>query len=382
MISNIMTMLRKELIDAARDKRSVMAGLYYAIGTPLLMCGMFMLLIGQMSSPEDLNIKIENGERAPDLVKYLSSQGITHGDDQDKSLDVKDIRLIFSDDYAAQMAKGLSAEVTLVADNSNEKLQNSIRRLEKNLQTYSAEMGSLRLIARGIDPRVVQPIKVNVEDQATPDSKGGVILGVATMTMIYAVFISGMNLAIDTSAGERERNSLALLLSHPVSTRNIVLAKVLAVTVFAMLGLLLTLIISKLSYSFVPWQELGFTVSISTNFILLMLLIGLPIAIMAASLQLFVSFMAKTFKEAQSYLTLVLIVPMMLSMAASYNIAPDTLQWLPVSGQQQALIAFIKGREIPMLQLLLSSLTTLVIALGLTFAMEKSLKSEKIVFGL
>jgi sodium transport system permease protein len=387
MISNIITMVRKELIDAARDKRSVMAGLYYAIGTPLMMCGMFMLLIGQMSSPEDLNIKIENGNNAPDLIKYLSSQGITHGDsqrtdDNGKMLDVKDIRLVISDDYAAQMAKGMSAEITLIADKSNEKLQNSIRRLERNLQTYSAEMGSLRLIARGIDPRVVQPIKVNVEDEATADSKGGVILGVATLTMIYAVFISGMNLAIDTSAGERERNSLALLLSHPVSTRNIVLAKVIAVTVFAMIGLLLTLIISKISYAFVPWQELGFTVTISTEFILLMLLVGLPIAIMAASLQLFVSFMAKSFKEAQSYLTLVLIVPMMLSMAASYNIAPDTLQWLPVSGQQQAVIAFIKGREIPMLQLLLSSVSTIIISLVLLVGMEKSLKSEKIVFGL
>lgn len=386
-MSKIITMVRKELIDAARDKRSVMAGLYYAIGTPLMMCGMFMLLIGQMSSPEDLHIKITNANNAPDLVKYLSSQGISHGDnqstdDEGKKLDVKEISLVISDDYAAQMAKGLSAEITLIADNSNEKLQNSIRRLERNLQTYSAEMGSLRLIARGIDPRVVQPIKVNVEDQATPDSKGGVILGVATMTMIYAVFISGMNLAIDTSAGERERNSLSLLLSHPVSTRSIVLAKVFAVTVFAMLGLLLTLIVSKISYAFVPWQELGFSVNISTDFILLMLLIGLPIAMMAASLQLFVSFMAKSFKEAQSYLTLVLIVPMMLSMAASYNIAPDTLQWLPVSGQQQALIAFIKGREIPMLQLLLSSITTLIIAAGLTLGMEKSLKSEKIVFGL
>ncbi|MBL4815086.1 MAG: ABC transporter permease, partial [Shewanella sp.] len=376
-MNKIMTMVRKELIDAARDKRSVMAGLYYAIGTPLLMCGMFMLLIGQMSSPKDLNIKIENADNAPDLIKYLSSQGITHGDsrstdDEGEPLDVKDIRLVISEDYAAQMAKGLSAEVILIADNSNEKLQNSIRRLERDLQTYSAEMGSLRLIARGIDPRVVQPIKVKIEDQATPDSKGGVILGVATMTMIYAVFISGMNLAIDTSAGERERNSLALLLSHPVSTRSIVLAKVFAVTVFAMLGLLLTLIISKISYAYVPWHELGFTVNISTDFILLMLLIGLPIAMMAASLQLFVSFMAKSFKEAQSYLTLVLIVPMMLSMAASYNIAPDTLQWLPVSGQQQALIAFIKGREIPMLQLVLSSVVTLVITLALTFAMERS----------
>ncbi|MGM8892041.1 hypothetical protein ACS8FA_14500, partial [Psychrobacter sp. 1Y1] len=206
MSNKIISMVRKELIDAARDKRSVMAGLYYAIGAPLLMCGMFFLLIGQLTSPEDLNIKMTNAQGAPDLVKFLSSRGISQGDNED----TKDIQLIISDDYAANMAKGLSAEVTLVADASNEKLQISIRRLEKSLQEYSGEMGSLRLIARGIDPRVMQPIKLNVEDEATPDSKAGMILGLATMTMIYAVFISGMNLAIDTSAGERERNSLAL----------------------------------------------------------------------------------------------------------------------------------------------------------------------------
>ena len=170
--------------------------------------------------------------------------------------------------------------------------------------------------------------------------------------------------------------------SHPVSTRDIVIAKVAAVTIFAMLGLILTLVISKVAYGFVPWQELGFSVNITADFIGLMLIIGLPIALMAASLQLFVSFMAKSFKEAQSYLTIVLVVPMMLSMAASYNIAPDTLQWLPVSGQMQALIAFIKGKEIPIMQLVLSSATTLAIAIALAFGMERSLKSEKIVFGL
>ncbi len=378
MISSIITMVRKELTDAARDKRSVMAGLYYAIGAPLMMCGMFMILIGQITSPEALNITITHGERAPDLVKYLASNEISQGDKADR----KEIELIISPDYAANMAKSQAAEIVLIADNSNEKLQASIRRLEKALQEYSAEMGSLRLIARGIDPKVMQPIKVKVEDQATSDSKGGMILGVAIFMMVYAVFISGMNLAIDTSAGERERNSLALLLSHPVSTRNIVLAKVAAVTIFAMLGLILTLVISKVAYGFVPWQELGFSVNINVDFILLMLAIGLPIALMAAALQLFVSFMAKSFKEAQSYLTIVLIVPMMLSMAASYNIAPDTLQWLPVSGQMQALIAFIKGKELPMMQLALSSAITFIIALALAFGMERSLKSEKIVFGL
>ncbi|GIU24995.1 ABC transporter permease subunit [Shewanella schlegeliana] len=378
MSNKIISMIRKELIDAARDKRSVMAGLYYAVGAPLLMCGMFFLLIGQLTSPEDLNIKIGNAQGAPDLVKFLSSRGISQGDSED----TKDIQLVISDNYAANMAKGLSAEVTVIADASDEKLQISIRRLEKSLQEYSGEMGSLRLIARGIDPRVMQPITLNVEDKATPDSKAGMILGLATMTMIYAVFISGMNLAIDTSAGERERNSLALLLSHPVSTWEIVIAKITAVTIFAMVGLVLTLIVSKFAYAFVPWQELGFAVSVNTSFMVMMLIIGAPVAIMAACLQLFVSFMAKSFKEAQSYITIVLMVPMMLAMAASYNIAPETIQWLPVSGQLQALIEFIKGRELPLTQLAVSSAFTLAIALSLAIGMQKSLKSEKIVFGL
>ncbi|ABX47256.1 ABC transporter permease [Shewanella baltica] len=379
-MNKIMAMVRKELIDAARDKRSVMAGLYYAIGTPLIMCGLFMVLIGQLTSPDDLKITITNPDKAPDLVRFLSNKGISSAEVKDSEL--KAIELIISPDYAAQMNQGKGAEITIVADNSDEKLQNSIRRLEKQLQSYSTEMGSLRLIARGIDPRVMQPLKVSVHDQATTDSKGGMILGIAIFTMIYSVFISGMNLAIDTSAGERERNSLALLLSHPLTTRQLVLSKIIAVSLFALLGLVLILLVSRIAYTFVPWQELGFSVNITTEFMALMLVVGIPVALMAACLQLFVSFMAKTFKEAQSYLTMVLFVPLALSMAASYNIAPDMLQWLPVSGQQQALMDFIKGKDLPMLQLLVSTLGTLAIAVLLAFGMERSLKSEKVIFGL
>ncbi|WP_338726256.1 ABC transporter permease [Shewanella baltica] len=379
-MNKIMAMVRKELIDAARDKRSVMAGLYYAIGTPLIMCGLFMVLIGQLTSPDDLKITITNPDKAPDLVRFLSNKGISSGEVKDSEL--KAIELIISPEYAAQMNQGKGAEITIVADNSDEKLQNSIRRLEKQLQSYSTEMGSLRLIARGIDPRVMQPLKVSVHDQATTDSKGGMILGIAIFTMIYSVFISGMNLAIDTSAGERERNSLALLLSHPLTTRQLVLSKIIAVSLFALLGLVLILLVSRIAYTFVPWQELGFSVNITTEFMALMLVVGIPVALMAACLQLFVSFMAKTFKEAQSYLTMVLFVPLALSMAASYNIAPDMLQWLPVSGQQQALMDFIKGKDLPMLQLLASTLGTLAIAVLLAFGMERSLKSEKVIFGL
>lgn len=379
MNSRFVSLVRKELLDAVRDKRSVMAGLYYAVFTPLIMCGLFMVLITQMSSPDDLKITIVNSEGAPDLIRHLNNNGISHSDDASQR---KKISLIISDDYATQMLAAKPAEVALQADSSNEKLADSIRRVSRSIERYSAEMAALRLIIRGINPSVVQPIKLNKQDQATRDSKGGMILGIAIFTMIYSVFISGMNLAIDTSAGERERNSLALLLSHPISVRQLVLSKITAVSIFAMLGLLLILLVSKVAYMLVPWQELGFSVGISSTFIIAMLIIGLPVAVMASALHLFVSFMAKTFKEAQSYLTIVLFVPLALSMAASYNIAPDQLRWAPVSGQQQALMELIKGKEIPLLQLLVSCGFTLLISIALALGIERMLKSEKVVFGL
>ena len=372
------TLIKKELLDAIRDKRSVMAGLWYAIGSPLLMAGLFMVLIGQMSSPDDLNINIDNAKGAPDLIRFLDNAGITHSDEEKR----KAITLIISEKYAENMAKGMPAEVVIIADTSEQKLQSSIRRLKRSLQVYSGEMGSLRLIARGINPSIVQPLSVQVEDKSTSDTKGTFILRLAIFMMLYAVFISGMNLAIDTSAGERERNSLALLLSHPLTTGQIVISKIAAVTIFALGGLLLTLIVSKFVYPMVPWEELGFNINFSVEFMALMVVVALPVALLAATLQLFVSFLSKTFKEAQSYITLVLIIPMMISMAAAYNIAPDILQWFPLSGQLQAMTAFIRGNGLPLVQLLASTGTTLAIAAALWFGMKQSLKSEKIVFGL
>ncbi|WP_425466812.1 ABC transporter permease [Parashewanella tropica] len=371
-------LIKKELIDAIRDKRSVMAVMWYAIGSPLLMCGLFFLLINKLASPSDLQITITNPQGAPDLIRYLENQDITHGTGKD----LKAITLKISDDFAKEMNKGQPATVTLIADNSEQNLRSSISRLQRALQVYSSEMASLRLIARGINPTVVQPIKVVMEDQATKESKGSFIFGLAILSIIYAVFICGMNHAIDTSAGERERNSLTLLLSHPLSTRQIVLSKVLAVTTLAMTGLLLTLLVSKAAYTLVPWHELGFTIKVSFDFILFSCLLALPISIMASSLQLFASFFAKSFKEAQTYISFTLFVPMMLSIAITYDIAPDTLHWLPVSGQQQALMQFIKGKSIDMTPLLVSSAMTLLLAIGLILGMEKALKSEKTIFGL
>ena len=379
MNSRFLSLLRKELIDAIRDKRSVMAGLYYAIFVPLLMTGMMMLLIDKLTSPEDLNITINNSSAAADLVAYLDNQGIRHSNDKATT---KAIEITIGAAYAEQMHRAEPAEVILIADRSEENLQSAIRRTERTLQRYSAEMASLRLIARGINPKIMNSLNVKMQDQATTESKGGQLIAMIILFMLLSVFVSGMNLAIDTSAGERERNSLALLLSHPISLRQLVLSKVCAVSIFGMLGLFLVLLVSKFVYPFVPWQELGFNVDININFMMAAFIAGVFVAFLAASMQLFVSFMAKSFKEAQTYISFVLFVPMIMSYAVTFDLATDELRWAPVTGQLQALIDVMKGKEIPLLQLAVSCLSTLLISIALVLGMERLLKSEKIVFGL
>ena len=379
MSNHITTLVRKELIDAIRDKRSVMAGLYYALFTPILFAVVFTAIINKVTNPEDIEITITNSTAASELTNYLSNRGITHGTDPTS---LKKIELVISSDFAEQLNSAKSAEVTLIADRSDDNLRSAISRTQGALRSYSSGIASLRLIARGVSPTVIQPLKVHMQDQATSDSKGGQLLGMVILTIVLSVFISGMNLAIDTSAGERERNSLALLLSHPVSVRQLVLSKTLAVSTFGVLGLILVMLVSKIVYPFVPWQELGFSINISLQFMLATLLVGSTVAIFAASMQLFVSFMAKSFKEAQTYLTFVIFVPMAMSYAVTLDFAVDELRWAPVSGQLQALIDLAKGKEIPLLQLAVSSLSTLVLSFALIFGMERLLKSEKIVFGL
>jgi len=378
MIRLFNTLFRRELLDASRDKRSVMAGLYYALGTPILMCFLFSVLLKQLSSTDELLITIDNPVAAPALVQYLANKDIRHGEGPE----VKAIRLQINDDFQQQMQQGRPAVVIIDTDRSDDRLQSAVRRLERTLGQYSNEVANLRLLARGIDPNLLQAVDVQIQDKATPDSRGGMFLGVATLSIILTLFYAAMNLAIDTSAGERERNSLTLLLSQPLSSFQLVLAKIAAISCFSMLALVLILLVSKFAYGMVPWQQLGFSISLNLDFMLFAIVVGLPLALMSASLQVLVSFMAKSFKEAQTYVTLVLLVPLILSMVTTYNIADEYVQWLPIAAQQQAMIAFLKGTVISFPQLLGASAMTLLIFALCCYASSRLLKSEKVVFSL
>lgn len=382
-MSNMMTTIwRKEFKDALRDKRSVLAAMSYAFFGPLLMAVAFFFLITQLTDPSDIDITIEGADNAPQLVHHLEQQGIVQRDEPWPDTTTP-ITLSIPSNWAQQLENAEPVRVVLRADWSAQKQQADIKRVERALQSYAAQVSNYRLILRGMDPRVMQPINLVKQDLATKGSKAAMIMGSVLVFIILSVFWSGMNVAIDISAGERERNSLEFLLSQPVSTNAIVWGKTLAASSFAVFGAALSLVLIPIIFAYVPLQKIGLSVNFSADMVLIMFVLLVPLALLASVLQLFVSFRAKNFKEAQTYISFLLFVPMAASFGVEFaRLKTPILYYLPLTGQHQTFLSLIRGEAVNWLGAGVSAVATLLLALVVSQFIAKMLRSEKTVFGL
>src|SRR5580704_7169346 len=164
-----------------------------------------------------------------------------------------------------------------------------------------------------------------------------VLIGMMTVFTLVAAFVGGMNVAMDTVAGERERHSLLPLLMNPVRRREIVLGKWLAVGLFSAAGLILNLAGFALVFAragvHLPWLAMAAGV--------------LPLALLAASIQLLISTVCRTVKEAQTYLSMLVFLPMGLGMFQVFfpTAARGWFAFMPLLGQQLQLERWMKGGE-------------------------------------
>jgi len=378
MIQSIKTIFNKEFLDSIRDRRSYMAAFSFSLFPPLMVVLFFFLLQDKALSTKPVDIKLTGAEYAPTLVEHLKRADIIEGWDKKSQISID-----IPDNFQQNINSGDTVYITVTADHSDKSTRAKLSRISNAINGFSHELGSLRLIARGINPSVVRPIQIQQKDISTPKAKAAMLMSFVVMMMIQAAFISGMNVAIDSSSGERERNSLELLLSHPISTNQIVLGKVLNASMFAAIGVTLTVLFSVLAFTYVPLYKVGLTTEISVIQAISMVLICIPLAFLASALQMFVSFQAKTFKEAQIYVTYTQFLPMILIMGHTI------MEWdfvgvsfLPLLGQADALTSIIKGQSVDIAGLMLSQLLSIGIITALIILIGKMLKSEKTVFGL
>ena len=379
---------RKEALDALRDRRSLMSALLYPILMPLMITVVFGAVARLQGSERPLEVPIVGQDRAPNLVAWLEERGVVIQDppaDPDAAVrdgDV-DLVLVIDEDYGDQFRSVEPAVVRIVHDSSRTASLSSIRRTRNLLRGYSSEVGLLRLLARGVSPGVMQAVRVDDLDLATPAQTAARFFSMLPMFLILGSFIGGLNVAIDTTAGERERQSLEPLLVNPVSRSALTAGKWLTTSVFSLASAWLTLAAFVFMMRFVPLEELEMQLSLGGQQLLLMAVACGPMALFASSLQMFVATFARSFKEAQTYVNLLIFVPMIPGMVAQvYPLQPAPWMMLvPALSHQLLLIDVMGGEPVTALNLALSTVATT--ALGATFfgLTSRMLRQERIVFG-
>jgi sodium transport system permease protein len=360
-----LVVLLKELLDASRDKRVIVSLLIFPVIGPLMIMFMFNMLIDLGEEAQDVELAVAGIENAPDLVDYLRQNGVTvrsldlAGDATDsfspqRSEEIAtaiaarnfDFALLIPADFGALLAAGKTVNVELHLDSSRNTAAPRIARVQGLIDAWGRETAVLRLLARGINSELVRPVNVSRIDTASAQARAQAVLGMIPLFVIMAAFMSGVGIAVDTTAGERERKSLEPLLVNPVPRFHIVLGKWLAATLFSVSGLLLVMMLNLLALSRVPLEEIGLAFLIGPREIAGMLLVTIPLGFFATSLQMLVGNFAKSFKDAQVYIQLMSMLPML---PYFYNIFNSTgrepwMNLVPMLAQNMLLTDVVSGR--------------------------------------
>ena len=277
---------------------------------------------------------------------------------------------------------GEPAPVELIVDPSRQESSVPIRRVRTLLAIYGQQTGVLRLQLRGIAPQVMSAVDVREVDLSTAKSRAILAMIFLPYVLMITAFTGGMHLAIDTTAGEKERKSLEPLLINPVPRWQIMTGKLLTTMMFAMASLALTLVSFKLVLPLIPVGSFGIDLSLSVVSMAQILLIIAPVAILAASLLTLLASFAKTYREAQSYMGLVVMIPLIPSIIFMANpIKPELwMMSMPLFSQNLLIGEIIRGDSIPMMWYALSIGSTMVIGLALAAVAATLYNRPKLIF--
>ncbi|KFN43814.1 ABC transporter permease [Arenimonas oryziterrae] len=353
-MSPLFTVMVKELTDLFRDRRTLMVSLLMGpLLAPALILGIGYLASNRISTQleKPLELPVVGAQNAPNLVAWLEGQNIVIKPapaDPDAAIrsQAEDVILRIDGKFGEQWRGSLPASVEIIHDTSRQDADIPVRRVEALLETYGQGIGALRLIARGVSPTTAQPLRVSHRDMATPESRVGQALAFLPYMLILSGFLGGAALVIDVTAGERERQSLEPLLATPASRATIMSGKILAATAIGLLSLVLTLIMFKLSFLLSP--GLGIKLDVSLWAIVRILVVLVPIVLVGTCLLTLIAAGAKSVKEAQSYMSLLILLPMLPTIILMVNPVKNQLWMLatPFLAQNQMILKLVRGELI------------------------------------
>ncbi len=384
--------LEKECRDNLRDRRTLISSLTIMVLGPVLFALLlsFMLNSAVGESTEPVRAQILGADRAPNLVAYLSAQNtelklLTDAATNPRALVADDpaaVVLEIPESFETRFAAGQVIDLPIYRNSSTHGAsQRNYARLRELIGRYSFMLGSQRLMLRGVDPATAAPMFVRDVDLATPEARALSILSTLPYFIALVIFMGGFYLAIDTTAGEREHGSLEPLLTQPLPRRDLVLGKIGATCLFAAAALLLFLVSFALALPFVPLHQVGMSLTVGPAAVAGIWLIGTPLIAFAAAMLTCVASFAKSYKEAQIYLTVVVLIPT-LPIIAAQLMNLETSAWLmlvPSLAQATLMSDLISGDDLRPAYVLIASVSTIAYAALLTLLAVHLYRQERIL---
>ena len=351
----VMTVMRKELRDIFRDRRTLVLALGLSpLLTPILIIGLGTLGESRARSQieKPLELPVVGREHAPNLIAWLEGQNVViKAPPKDIEAAIanqdEDVMLRIGPEFAQQWRKSLPAPLEIIQDSTRQDAQIPVQRLQGLLSGYGGQTGALRLLARGVSPGTATAIQIRRTDLATPEAQRGRMLSfILPYFLIIAAFLGGASLILDATAGERERQSLEPLLATPAARGAIVSGKIAAACMLALISLLLTLLAFKLGALLSP--TVGRQMEVSFPAIARLVLILLPMVFIGTTLLTYLAASAKSMKEAQSHMTWLMLLPMLPTIVLLVN-PVKTQMWqfaVPFLSQNQLILKVVRGEVI------------------------------------
>jgi len=395
---------RKELKDAFRDRRALMALLLFPVMGPVMIYFMFNMIIDMAEEAGDIILPVVGQEYALDLVDYLEQSGIAVEDvplNSEARLEESfyspdqlgeianairsrrfDFILVIPPDFDQRIGRSGKSNVELHVESTRTTAGPKVSRVQEVIQAWSREIAALRLIARGVNPGIIMPVNVVRIDVASRQSRVQSILGMVPFFVIMAAFVCGMGVAVDVTAGERERKSLEPLLVNPLPRYIIVIGKWVAAVTFSAAGLVLVMTLNLFSLSRVPLEEVGIVFNIGSLEIIGVLVTTLPLALFAPSIQIFIGIFAKSFKDAQAYLSFIMLLPMAPFFYNIFN-TQDREFWMnfvPMLGQHMLLTDVVRGETPSLPDFMVAGISLFLFSMLFLYGAAQLFKRERIIF--
>jgi sodium transport system permease protein len=334
-LRNIGIVYRKELTESLRDRRTVISMIVVPLLLmPLLTIGIGGVMVRQLGQVrgEVPKIMILGGQDSPNLRNQLAQlkqvEFVPERSDYVEEISNKQIRVAVEipPAFDAKLAAGQSMTVKILMYEGELKSSIGADRLQKFFRDLRDRTVRQNLQTRQLPESMIRPFDIQQQNVAPAEKVGGAVLGGMVPYFVILLCLTGaMYPAMDLTAGEKERGTIETILCSPVSRTHLVLGKFLMVLTASLATAVLSL--ASMAVSFGAGKQLllgvlhgapetAMQITVSGKAIVSIFFMVLPLAVFFSAALLAISLFAKSFKEAQSYISPLMIVVVLPAVAA------------------------------------------------------------------